>query len=145
MTATLRKAAAYIEKHGWRRGPTRYQMEDGPTTVKEAVSYVAESVADIIESYEDLLCYLQQYRLVEPEGWNRIGAWNDDEYQDGPNVAMHLRAVPEGISQKVTHMVVQGRSGQYTLTLEGRQVSCSCPGFEYRANCRHVTEYKAAA
>ncbi len=33
---------------------------------------------------------------------------------------------------------------KYTLTFEASEVTCTCPGFEYRGTCRHARELKAA-
>ena len=32
----------------------------------------------------------------------------------------------------------------HTLTFEANEVTCTCPGFEYRGTCRHARELKAA-
>src|SRR6185503_18741033 len=32
----------------------------------------------------------------------------------------------------------------YLITAEGTDVTCSCPGFEYRGQCRHARDVKAA-
>jgi hypothetical protein len=32
----------------------------------------------------------------------------------------------------------------YTLDVDGPDVSCSCPGFEYRGNCSHARQLKSA-
>jgi len=33
---------------------------------------------------------------------------------------------------------------EYELTIEGADVTCSCPGFEYRGQCRHARDLKSA-
>jgi hypothetical protein len=33
---------------------------------------------------------------------------------------------------------------QYEITVEGADVICTCPGFEYRGQCRHARDIKAA-
>ena len=33
---------------------------------------------------------------------------------------------------------------EYELTIDGADVVCSCPGFEYRGQCRHARDLKAA-
>ena len=33
---------------------------------------------------------------------------------------------------------------EYELTVDGADVTCSCPGFEYRGQCRHARELKSA-
>jgi SWI/SNF-related matrix-associated actin-dependent regulator 1 of chromatin subfamily A len=33
---------------------------------------------------------------------------------------------------------------EYELTIDGADVTCSCPGFEYRGQCRHARDLKAA-
>ena len=35
-------------------------------------------------------------------------------------------------------------SKKYTLTFEASEVTCTCPGFEYRGTCRHARDLKAA-
>lgn len=35
-------------------------------------------------------------------------------------------------------------STSYTLTCDANEVTCTCPGFEYRGTCRHARELKAA-
>ena len=32
----------------------------------------------------------------------------------------------------------------YVITADGADVACSCPGFEYRGQCRHARDVKAA-
>ena len=32
----------------------------------------------------------------------------------------------------------------YVITVDGADVTCSCPGFEYRGQCRHARDVKAA-
>lgn len=40
---------------------------------------------------------------------------------------------------------VQGSKGSvYTVTQTESKLSCTCPGFQFRRNCRHITEIKAA-
>jgi hypothetical protein len=34
--------------------------------------------------------------------------------------------------------------GHYVVDVEGGDVTCSCPGFEYRGQCRHAREVKTA-
>jgi len=33
---------------------------------------------------------------------------------------------------------------EYELTIDGADVICNCPGFEYRGQCRHARDLKAA-
>jgi hypothetical protein len=33
---------------------------------------------------------------------------------------------------------------EYEITVDGADVVCTCPGFEYRGQCRHAREVKAA-
>ena len=33
---------------------------------------------------------------------------------------------------------------EHELTIDGADVVCSCPGFEYRGQCRHARDLKAA-
>jgi len=35
-------------------------------------------------------------------------------------------------------------SKKYTLTFEANEVTCTCPGFEYRGTCRHARDLKIA-
>ncbi len=36
---------------------------------------------------------------------------------------------------------VKGSKGQdYTVTQEGSKYTCTCPGFQFRRNCRHIGE-----
>jgi hypothetical protein len=35
-------------------------------------------------------------------------------------------------------------SKKYILTSEASEVTCACPGFEYRGTCRHARDLKAA-
>src|SRR4051812_16170311 len=35
-------------------------------------------------------------------------------------------------------------NAQYEIAVEGEDVTCSCPGFEYRGQCRHAREVKHA-
>ena len=33
---------------------------------------------------------------------------------------------------------------EYEVTIDGADVTCTCPGFEYRGQCRHARDIKAA-
>jgi hypothetical protein len=33
---------------------------------------------------------------------------------------------------------------EYEITVDGADVMCTCPGFEYRGQCRHARDIKAA-
>ena len=33
---------------------------------------------------------------------------------------------------------------EYEITIDGADVACTCPGFEYRGQCRHARDVKAA-
>jgi hypothetical protein len=33
---------------------------------------------------------------------------------------------------------------EYEITVDGADVACTCPGFEYRGQCRHARDVKAA-
>jgi hypothetical protein len=33
---------------------------------------------------------------------------------------------------------------EYQITVDGADVACSCPGFEYRGQCRHARDVEAA-
>jgi hypothetical protein len=35
---------------------------------------------------------------------------------------------------------VEGRTGTYTVTVDGRRVTCTCPGYSFRKTCKHVTQ-----
>jgi len=37
-----------------------------------------------------------------------------------------------------------GRNVHYTIEVTGGDVTCSCPGFEYRGQCRHARDVKTA-
>ena len=145
MTNTLKLAADYIEKNGWRQGPARYAVGANPVNVQEAIASVANNVEEITAAIADLVCYLEDHYLIEMEGWNRLGEWNDEDGQQMKNVAMHLRATPVGMANQVKHIPFKGNSAEYVITVEGRSVKCSCPGFVYRAYCWHVTEYRKAS
>ena len=42
-------------------------------------------------------------------------------------------------SQETSHAGVE-----YELTIDGTDVTCNCPGFEYRGQCRHARDLKTA-
>ena len=35
-------------------------------------------------------------------------------------------------------------SKKYILTFEANEVTCTCPGFEYRGTCRHARDLKSS-
>ena len=54
-----------------------------------------------------------------------------------------------GICRDLAAARYRVRSGRkadvfYTLEVDGPDVVCNCPGFEYRGQCRHARDVKAA-
>ena len=48
---------------------------------------------------------------------------------------------PEPIKQTKQEFVVTGSKGDtYTVTVDGKYKSCTCKAFQFRRNCRHITE-----
>lgn len=44
-----------------------------------------------------------------------------------------------GIMEKLPVIEVQGKSGKYIVDVVGKR--CSCPGFKFRGECKHVKEH----
>jgi hypothetical protein len=43
-------------------------------------------------------------------------------------------------TQDRTWTVAGSRGNQYTVTRDRRGWTCTCPGFQFRKNCRHITD-----
>lgn len=44
-----------------------------------------------------------------------------------------------GIMEKLPVIEVQGKTGKYVVDVLNKR--CSCPGFRYRGDCKHVVEH----
>jgi SWI/SNF-related matrix-associated actin-dependent regulator 1 of chromatin subfamily A len=56
-----------------------------------------------------------------------------------------LRAVLSGGGSKRYRIASSSQSGMvYNIVADGTDVTCSCPGFEYRGQCRHARDIKSA-
>ena len=87
--------------------------------------------------------------------------WLDDRQfcitgdKDWPIRVIHSRRIDDlkvitGTVHKINTDVetfrVQGsRGNSYTVTKSARGWSCTCPGFEFRRNCRHIAELSKKA
>lgn len=61
------------------------------------------------------------------------------EYNDG------RRADRESIKDDIQTWVIEGsRGSKYTVVRTKNSYTCTCPGFQFRKTCRHVTEVKDA-
>lgn len=61
------------------------------------------------------------------------------EYADGQS------ANKEAVKDDTRTWVVEGSKGsRYTVVRSKHIWTCTCPGFQFRRNCRHVTELKNA-
>lgn len=55
-----------------------------------------------------------------------------------------VMAVP--VLPEIKTWTVEGSKGKtYTVTLEYGRYTCTCPGFQFRHNCKHVDDIKRAA
>jgi SWI/SNF-related matrix-associated actin-dependent regulator of chromatin subfamily A-like protein 1 len=69
-----------------------------------------------------------------------------------PEEIAALRHALEALARALTGPVVEryrfasaSHTGvEYELTIDGADVTCSCPGFEYRGQCRHARDLKSA-
>jgi hypothetical protein len=53
---------------------------------------------------------------------------------------MHV-SILERFKQKTKKYKVPGRP--YEITIDGEELSCSCPGYKYQRKCKHLTAFKA--
>lgn len=61
------------------------------------------------------------------------------EYADGRSASR------EAVKDDTRTWVVEGSKGsRYTVVRSKHVWTCTCPGFQFRKNCRHVTELKNA-
>lgn len=52
-----------------------------------------------------------------------------------------VKSTKKTAKNKTKTFSVEGSKGKkYTVTLDGNQASCTCPGFQFRKTCKHVTE-----
>ena len=83
----------------------------------------------------------------------------DDARRDVPGITMRtpeerdaLRKAVETLARALTGPTVErykfasaSHAGvEYEITVDGADVACTCPGFEYRGQCRHARDVKAA-
>jgi hypothetical protein len=69
--------------------------------------------------------------------WRAIPlSWIQDLRVDGQNINITL---PESTETR-TWTAEGSRGNTYTVTRRGAKLSCTCPGFQFRHNCRHITE-----
>ena len=47
----------------------------------------------------------------------------------------------ESHSKQVNTSLVIGRVRDYTISKIGDKVTCTCPGYQFRRNCKHVREF----
>ena len=67
-------------------------------------------------------------------------SWIQDLEVDGERVQI---ALPQAAETRV--WTVEGSKGNiYTVTQQGAKMSCTCPGFQFRHHCRHITEKETA-
>jgi hypothetical protein len=54
------------------------------------------------------------------------------------------RALPRPPVERYRFASTSHPGVEYEITIDGADVSCTCPGFEYRGQCRHARDIKAA-
>lgn len=67
-------------------------------------------------------------------------SWIEDLQVSGASVKIDL---PKASQTRV--WTVTGSKGDvYTVTQQGSKIACTCPGFQFRRHCRHITEKETA-
>ena len=69
---------------------------------------------------------------------------NDTRYSDISKY-MVLDGWSHDSSDTIQHEVVGSRGNKYKVRCNSESVwSCTCPGFSFRAKCKHVTKFKTS-
>ena len=118
--------------------------------LQRAVREISSGLTDAHGGADDDLIerLLRQARLDLEAG----GVGNAGEPLRTPEEAAALRQALEALARALTGPVVErykfasaSHPGvEYELTIDGADVTCSCPGFEYRGQCRHARDLKSA-
>jgi uncharacterized Zn finger protein len=93
---------------------------------------VANNLYLVTDNMEYIVAYVPQgstsaQRFKKPIRWDSRGRT--------------FKILKEIAENDANSIVVEGSKGQrYTLTRANGTWSCTCPGYAYRGNCRHVAE-----
>lgn len=93
---------------------------------------VANNLYLVTDNMEYIVAYVPQgsnsaQRFKKPIRWDSRGRT--------------FKILKEIAENDANSIIVEGSKGQkYTLTRANGTWSCTCPGYAYRGNCRHVAE-----
>ena len=120
------------------------------TIISGHESYVLGQEGWVEERYEDVVVIASEkfdphntFRFLVPESRvqvRRIHMRNVEKLISGNSTYKKIK--PRKATNRTTKQVLSSKGqNSYTVVLEdGIAVSCTCPGFTYRRNCRHLKE-----
>ena len=117
--------------------------------LQRAVREISSGLVDAQQANDDLIERLLQQARLDLDASAARGA---GEPVRSPEESAALRHALEVLTRALIGPVVERYrfasathpGVEYDLTADGADITCSCPGFEYRGQCRHARELKSA-
>lgn len=82
----------------------------------------------------------RQFCITGDESWP-IRVINMDYVEDLELISGNLKTIDLGIK---TWTVAGSKGSKYTVTRTPKKWECTCPGFQFRKQCKHISELAAA-
>jgi hypothetical protein len=151
--AVLEVKAALVRTIVDGKAPTGDVQGDVLDELERALAAISPGLADAPEGIEDevlindlVRAAIEQWRSGHPSG-TAAGTSDAD-----PASARTVRAALEALARVLAgpraqrfRIASSSKPGShYIIEVAGADVTCSCPGFEYRGQCRHARDVKTA-
>jgi SNF2 family DNA or RNA helicase len=114
--------------------------------LQQALRAISSSVADDEEGLIDRLLRQARMDIEAHRAGDPPGATGSPEEMDALRRALETlaTALERPPIERYRFASTSHPGVEYELSVDGADVVCSCPGFEYRGQCRHARDIKAA-